>query len=229
MYRKMNLQFFADGGEGDQNPQGNPEQVNTNPVNNPEQNNPNNNNPNQPQGTVFSQEEVNSLLAREKAQGRAALLRELGFEKEDDLKGIVTKYNEQKEAGMTAEQKLNAQNKTLTESYVKEKTAREAAEAKVAAMKAGVNPSLVDDFVILAMAKKTDGKDFDTVIAEMKVSNAFYFENNNSDKEDQGTKGRGTRGTVKPEQKQTEEEKEREYVKGLLNKNAKRKESYYFK
>ena len=98
----MNLQFFADGGEGDQNPQGNPEQVNTNPVNNPEQNNPNNNNPNQPQGTTFSQEEVNNLLAREKAQGRAALLRELGFEKEDDLKGIVTKYNEQKEAGMTA-------------------------------------------------------------------------------------------------------------------------------
>lgn len=237
MYRKMNLQFFAEnGGEGNQgnNEQGSENNQNNTNQNNNNQDNSNNNdqNNNNNNGNVgFSQEEVNGMLAREKAQGRAALLKELGFENIDDLKDIVSKHNEQIQKQMTPEQKLDQQNRQLTADLMKEKVSRQAAEFKVAAMKAGVNPELVDDFVILAMAKKTDDKTFDAVVAEMKVSNAFYFVNKEEDEKGQKNKNRGTRGNVgNQDNKKDDKNSDKEYVSRFFKnkQNEGKNRSTYF-
>lgn len=51
------------------------------------------------------------------------------------------------------------------------------AEAKMAAMKLGARPDLVDDLVTVAMSKVTKDKDVDAVISEIKSGNtgSVYF------------------------------------------------------
>lgn len=177
----VGLQFFAadDGGaggaangQGDPGagtpPQGDP---GTNPQGQqqaqPQQQTP------PPAGKTFTQDEVNVLAAKEKKQGRAAVLRELGIDPED--KNAIKRYSQLIKQNQTKEEQLtndlNAANTAKDEAEAR----ASAAEMKLAAIQKGVNPKFVDDVIILAQSKVTDDKPIDKVLDEMKTSYPAFF------------------------------------------------------
>lgn len=138
------------------------------------------------QERTFTQAEVNAMMAREKNQGRASVLNELGIEDNGNLKESLAGYKQ-----WVASQKTDLQK--AQESLATERTAKETAQSelqkannKLAAIQAGVNAKYVDDVVALATARVTDKKDFATVLTEMKTTHPMFYGN--------GEEGVGTGG-----------------------------------
>lgn len=157
---------------------------------------------------TFTQEEVNRMMAREKKQGRAALLKELGYKDEKSAISASKTYSAWLEAQKTEEQKAADKEAESEKELLKAKARAEEAEAKVEAMKLGCKPENVDDVIALAMAKKTDDGDFKTIIGELKKKYSVMFETSGEedDKTKQKTKGqRGTGGSVSSKSKEKDE------------------------
>lgn len=182
-FRKLvGLQFFAaddggtggaagsqsDPGAGTPPPQGDP---GTNPQGQQQQAQQQQTPP--PAGKTFTQDEVNALAAKEKKQGRAAVLRELGINPED--KNAIKRYSQLIKENQTKEEQLtndlNAANTAKDEAEAR----ASAAEMKLAAIQKGVNPKFVDDVIILAQSKVTDDKPIDKVLDEMKTTYPAFF------------------------------------------------------
>ena len=146
---------------------------------------------------MFTQEEVTRMMAREKKQGRAALLRELGYEDEKTAINASKSYNAWLEAQKSDEQKAadkeSANNKALKEAQAK----AELSEAKVEAMMLGCKPAYVDDVIALAVAKKTDDGDFKTIIGDLKKKYPVWFGESSDDEEEkkEEKKKEGQKGT----------------------------------
>lgn len=124
----------------------------------------------QDQGKSYTQAQLNSMMANEKRTARQALLKELGFEVGDDQSFTTAVANIKKtlDAGKT-QQQLDQEAKTKAEGDAKAANARaEAAEMKVAALTAGVNPKRLDDMILLAQAKITKGQTADQAFADLK-------------------------------------------------------------
>lgn len=126
-----------------------------------------------PAGKTFTQDEVNALATKEKKQGRAAVLRELGIDPED--KNAIKRYSQLIKENQTKEEQLtndlNAANTAKDEAEAR----ASAAEMKLAAIQKGVNPKFVDDVIILAQSKVTDDKPIDKVLDEMKTTYPAFF------------------------------------------------------
>lgn len=152
------------------------------PENNNQQQNQNEGNQNQGQqqgqqqqnqqdtGKNYTQAQINAMMANEKRTARQAILKELGFEFKDDasfdetIKGIKTTLD----AGKT-QQQLDKEAKTKAEGEAKDAKARaEAAEMKVSALTAGVNPTRLDDMILLAQAKIAKGQTAEQAFADLK-------------------------------------------------------------
>ena len=114
------------------------------------------------------------------------MLKELGIEDVEEFKKNLDAFNKYQESQKTAEEKANDKINQAT----KEKTSAEEklkiAEAKVEAMKKGVNPEYVDDVITLALVKKTDEEELSDVIESMKETHKMYFENVTEDKKGTG-------------------------------------------
>ena len=161
---------------------------------------------------TFTQEEVNRMMAREKKQGRAALLKELGYEDEKTAINASKSYNAWLEAQKSDEQKAadkeSANNKALKEAQAK----AELSEAKVEAMMLGCQPAYVEDVIALAVAKKTDDGNFKTIIGDLKKKYPIWFgeasddeeEKKKEEKKKEGQKGTG--GSVGKSKEKKEEE-----------------------
>lgn len=145
-----------------------------------------------PAGKTFTQEEVNALAAKEKKQGRAAILRELGIDPED--KNAIKRYSQLIKENQTKEEQLtndlNAANTAKDEAEAR----ASAAEMKLAAIQKGVNPKFVDDVIILAQSKVTDDKPIDKVLDEMKTTYPAFFG-------EDGGSGSGTGNPANPARK----------------------------
>ena len=168
MFKKMNLQIFAEGSEpegvegnggsaeGMQKQQdgatGNGENKNQEQQNNTE---------------TFSKEDY---------------LKELGVEDEDSIREYIKNKKKEEEQNLTDLQKVQRTLDATTKELAVERKARMQAEAKLQAIKDGAKPELVDDLVAVAMTKTTNNKSVEQVLAEMKkdVSRSFYY-NNSSD------------------------------------------------
>lgn len=100
----------------------------------------------------------------------------LGYD-EETLKAIVSKHEKEEESNKTDLEKVQGQLKKATQMLTEERQTRMIAEAKLAAMKLGARPDLVDDLVTVAMSKVTKDKDVDAVISEIKSGNtgSVYF------------------------------------------------------
>lgn len=96
---------------------------------------------------------------------------------EEAIKKLIAEKKARDDANKDAETKLNE---------ALEEKAR--AEAKVSAMMLGAKPDCVDDVITLATAKSNDGKQFKTVISEIKKKHPDMFTNGN---EEPGKKGTG--------------------------------------
>lgn len=97
---------------------------------------------------------------------------------EADIRKLIQDKKNKDEANKDAETKLA---ETIA--------AKSQAEAKVSAMMLGAKPDCVDDVIILATAKSNDGKQFKTVISEIKKKHPDMF--TSGDDDNAGKKGTG--------------------------------------
>lgn len=194
-----NLQLFAEG-EGDNGSSGadNGDNGSNNDVDHDTDNNHGE--------KTFTQTEVSGMMAKEKKEGKRAILKALGFESEDDAKKAIEGYNKYLEDQKTESEKqkemLDKVNNEKTEALNRAK----AAENKVACYNSGIASEYIDDVLAIASTKVTDEKDLVEVLKEMKEdkkyesffgkdssgskhgtgSNAGHSGNDNDDKNDLG-------------------------------------------
>lgn len=149
-----------------------------------------------------NQNQNNADVEKAKAGAISDLLKTLGVDDEEALKGIVTKAHEDEEAKKTDLQKKDDALTATTKELVEERDARIMAEAKLAAIKLGANPELVDDLVIIAKAKVTKDKDINTIVSEIKESAAgkVYFTVSEEDEKGKPNKKNVTR--TRPHEKE---------------------------
>lgn len=135
-----------------------------------------------PAGKTFTQEQVTKMMTKEKNQGRAAALKELGIDPKDTKAMAMVKalLDSQK----TDEQK-DAEKQSVEAAALAEAEQRAVkAEAKAEAMQLGVQPRFVEDVVTLALSKLTDDGDLKTLIGELKTKYPVWFEESEEDGKD---------------------------------------------
>lgn len=164
-FKRLGLQFFAEQQGNDQ--QGGNDQSNDN------QQNSQNNDQQQSQPKTFTQEDLNAVASREKKQGRAAVLRELGINPDD--KGAIAHYKALIEQSQSNEERLNTQLQTEQTEKADALARAEIAELKLAAIQAGANPQFVDDLVMLAKSRVTETKTVQKVLEEMKTTHPMFY------------------------------------------------------
>ena len=140
---------------------------------------------------TFTQAQVNKMMAKEKTQGKASALNELGIDPKDVktaemLKEFFAsqKTDSQKEAELKQQEtaRLEEANRRVM-----------IAESKAEAMLLGVKPKYVDDVVTLALSKFSDDSDLKTIIGEYKTKYPIWFGDQAEDeKENVGKKGTGS-------------------------------------
>ena len=197
--RKMNLQLFADGGEGNQN-----------------QNQQQQGEQNQQQEKTYTQAQVNAMMANEKKQGKNSILRALGIATIEEGKQKMQKASENQTDEEKAAELLNTANKKADEAEKRALTA----ERKLSVISKGVKPEFADDVVFIAGSKVSDAKDFDAILESMKETHSFYF-NGAQDKGGTGKSGAGYR-------KQQGEQEPGAYGK-MLAENVKKSSAAEFK
>lgn len=178
----LNLQLFA---ESDDN-SGADNQNNNGSANDGEDNgNENNGNQNQDKSgeKTFTQSEVNAMMAKEKNEGKRAILKSLGFKDEEGAKKSIEEYNKYLESKKTDDEKKTEALKTAKSE--KDEALKRAieAESKLACYNAGVSKDYIDDVMLIASSKVTEEKTLDAVLEEMKKDKkyeSFFSENSSS-------------------------------------------------
>lgn len=176
-----------------------------------------------------------------KSDAVAEYLKSLGVEDSDTLKDIVTKAKEEEDKNKTDLEKSNETLTATTKELVAEREARQLADAKLAAIKLGANPKLVDDLVVIAKARATGDKKIEEVIAEIKdgETGKIYFGTEEPEAEEKPEKKKQknknvTRKSVKEKSEEPEDEDEvKEKHAGtmaarLLSGTKKKTKSSYF-
>lgn len=160
---------------------------------------------------TFSQSQVNRMMAREKNQGRNAILRELGIDPKD--KNAIAAVKALIESQKTEEQKQAEKEKEQKEKMTEAEERATKAEAKAEAMILGVKPQYVEDVVTLALSKtsKDEEADLKTIIGEFKTKYPVWFgEDSKEDEKEKDKKKTGQKGTgssVKTSKKDTDDNK----------------------
>lgn len=122
---------------------------------------------------MFSQSELNRLLANEKKQGRSAILKELGFADAATAKKALEDLKAYQDSQKTLEQKyadLQKETETLKNAQNAELAAM---TIKLDAVKMGVNPDALDDFAAIAIGKIDEKNDLQAVVKAMQ-KNPIY-------------------------------------------------------
>lgn len=175
----LNLQYFAEDGGSNEN--------GGNEGNGNEDQNSNNNSGGSEK--TFTQSQVSDMMAKEKNEGRRAMLKALGFSSEDEAKKAIEAYNAFSKLGKD-EKDINKEDVEKANKEKNESISRaEAAEFKLACYESGVNKDYIDDVLTIAKTKITDNKNFDAVLKDMKKDKKYsmFFENSNG--KDQGGTG----------------------------------------
>ena len=196
---RIGLQFFADGEDEDNN-QGADDGKSKDEDQN--SNNTGDDGKKDDESKTYTNAELQKMMAKEKKQGKSAgkteLLKELGIENLDDFKANLEKFKKYQESQKSEAEKANEKITKATNDKTAAEKRAEIAEAKVEAMKNGVNPKYVDDVITLALAKKQDGEDLSDVIEGMKETHKIFFQ------EDEGEKGTGSNINGKKSTSKTE-------------------------
>ena len=128
----------------------------------------------EPQKT-FTQNEVNTIAAREKRQGAAGILKALGFDTEEAATAFITKYREQEEANKSDLEKANSALAAAQAEQAKLQAQALAAERRASVMEAGVKGANARDVVLLAEARMDDKTDFDAALEQLKKDMPTFF------------------------------------------------------
>lgn len=140
---------------------------------------------------TFTQAQVTAMMTKEKKEGRAAVLKALGFKSFAEAQKAVKAHNafiksQQDDEGDGNNNQDNGQSEA-------EKRA-EQAEAKLACVMAGVNKDSVDDIMAIAVTRVTDEKDLSVVLEEMKKQTKYagFFKSEEDGDGSTGTSGTGS-------------------------------------
>lgn len=184
----LNLQFFADGDSGSTDTLGNTDNTDTN-NNEDDGEGEDEDHADDKHGKTFTQEEVNKMCKREKRQGKASVLKALGFKSEEEAVKAVNLLKT-----LTDSTKSDEENaKDAKEGKDKSDKRAEIAEAKLSCFYAGVNKDSIDDVIAIAITKIDDDNDLDDVLKEMKKDKRYsLFFGNNPDEDEEEDEGTGT-------------------------------------
>ena len=167
----LELQYFADDSGNNGNSGDNQNNDNENENNNSNSNsNKNNSNENE---KTFTQEQVNSMMAKEKNEGKRSVLKNLGFKSEEDAKKAIELYNALVNSQKSDEEKREEELKKANEEKDSYFNRAEEAENKLSCFQAGVDKDSIDDVLAIAKTKITESKDLDKVLAEMKKETRY--------------------------------------------------------
>ncbi len=157
---------------------------------------------------MFTQDQVTKMMTKEKNQGRAAALKELGIDPKDSkmVNMVKSLIDSQKSDEQKATEKQAEEASKIEEANQRALTA----EAKAEAMQMGVKSQYVEDVVTLALAKMSDDSDLKTIIGEFKTKYPVWFgESGDDDKQDNkkkvGQKGTGSSVSNSGKEKKGEE------------------------
>ncbi|QBK73456.1 hypothetical protein [Lactiplantibacillus plantarum] len=111
-------------------------------------------------------------------EARTELLKSLGFDNEDDLKGVVEQHNKDVAANQSALESKSGELDKATSKLAKETSRADTAEAQVAALKQGVDADHLSDALALAkadLASKANGvKTIDEALAGVLERNPAF-------------------------------------------------------
>ena len=150
---------------------------------------------NHQQEKTFTQSEVNAMMAKEKDQGRKAILKELGVEDVKNAKDALDKYKEYLESQKSDLQKAQdaaaetEKNRKLLESELVK------TNQKLSVLMAGCPSEKVDDVVVLAQARMNDKTTFEQAIELVKQGYPDMFM--------QQAQSKGTGNNANPQNKGT--------------------------
>lgn len=127
----------------------------------------------QQQEKTFTQAELNQVATREKKQGRAAVMRELGLDPED--KDAVKRVKALLDKNKTDEEKAADAVKTATAAQEAAEKRATAAENKLKIVSAGCRSEFIEEVSVLVGAKVNEGTDFDTALNDVKKKCPAWF------------------------------------------------------
>lgn len=138
-------------------------------------------------GVTFTQEQVNRMMTAEKNQGRAAALRELGIDPNDSttINMLKNLLGAMKTPEQQAQEQVSQQNIKIAEAEERAKRA----EAKAEAMQLGMNPTYVDDAMVIIMSRLDDKTDVKTLVGELKTKYPVWFNDGQQNNQQQGNGG----------------------------------------
>lgn len=147
---------------------------------------------------TFTQQQVNRMMSREKAQGKNSVYKEFGIDPKDTKMVSIFK------AFIASQKQSNEENESQNVNAIEEANKRVVlAEAKAEALMLGIKSQYVDDAVTLALTKVDDENDIKTVLGEFKTKYPIWF--SVSDEDDKGKKGqKGTGSSIKGAEKSKE-------------------------
>ncbi|WP_342045924.1 hypothetical protein [Bacillus sp. OTU530] len=161
-FLRLNLQFFA---EGDPVPNDPPADPAPNPTP-PPSSGGTDPTPQDPPKT-FSQDDVNSIAAKEAKKAQEKLLKQLGIEDFNSAKEGLQKFKEWQESQKSEAEKQVEQLKQLETNFSKTQGENETLKSHLSAMKAGVNAESIEDVVTLAKNLVSDEVDMDQAIQKV--------------------------------------------------------------
>ena len=166
---KLNLQFFAEGGDGNNGAgaddgAGAGSQGGNDGGSQGNQDNPAGDAGKTGENKTFTQAELSAVAANEKKQGKQSIMNLFGVKDEKEAKAQAEAFKKWQESQKDLETKLKDSQTSLNEANTK----AAAAENKLTLMMAGVNKDSIDDALAIAALKVTDDKDLNAVIEEMK-------------------------------------------------------------
>lgn len=129
----------------------------------------------EPSQKTFTQEQVSKMMAKEKREGKNAILKQLGFDDVKTAETAIKQYQEYLDAQKTdlqrAEEKMQQYNNTLVETQKR----AELAETKIIALSKGINPQYLEDAIVIAQTRATEEKTVDMILDEMKDTHSIFF------------------------------------------------------
>lgn len=120
-----------------------------------------------PKNNLFTQEDVNNIVARETKKVQEKIIKQLGVEDFKTAKEGIEKFREWQESQKTEQERQQEQFNALKQNYESVLAEKEKLVAQVSAMKAGVRADSVEDVVVLANALVNDEVTIDEAIKQV--------------------------------------------------------------
>lgn len=124
---------------------------------------------------TFDQEQVNSMIAAEKRKNISSVYKDLGFESAEEAKAFISAKQKEEEDKKDELTKAQERANQLEAEKKAEQEKTERLNYKFKAIEQGCDPGNAEDVVVLAQAKITSEKGFDTVLKEIKEQYPSMF------------------------------------------------------